>query len=283
MTINKLTITIIVDNRSVNPALLPEHGFALWIEADGMNLLFDTAQTEILFSNALALGIDLRRTDALVLSHGHFDHTGCVGQFAGLCPDAHLYCHPGVFIPRYSRHPDGPVRAIGIPETSLEAIRRWKGPVTWTLDTTTISDCIGVTGNIPRATSFEDTGGAFFLDPDCTMPDPIVDDMAMWCITGKGVTVITGCCHSGLVNTLAYIRPNTGQYPLETVIGGFHLVNAGIERITSTGDYLLSTDVRRVVPCHCTGDHAVACMKHQLGTLVEQGYAGMTIDSSMEA
>jgi len=112
--IGNLNITILVDNQSSKAELHSEHGLSLWIEADDKRILFDTGQSEMLIRNAKVLGIDLRTADTLVLSHGHYDHTGGVAAVLDLNPEISVYCHPGVFMPRYSRQPDGKMKPVGI-------------------------------------------------------------------------------------------------------------------------------------------------------------------------
>ena len=95
-----IAITILVDNQA-GPGLTTEHGFSLWIEADGRHILFDTGQGPALPMNARTIGVDLRKTDLLVLSHGHYDHTGGMPHFLHVATNPHGYFHPGVVLPRY--------------------------------------------------------------------------------------------------------------------------------------------------------------------------------------
>ena len=113
-------LTILVDNRA-GSGCVEEHGFALWVDTGDTRVLLDTGQGHALAANAHTLDIDLGWTDALVLSHGHYDHTGAVSQVLGAAPQAHVYCHPEVAELRYSIR-DGVVRDIGIPETSMRTL-----------------------------------------------------------------------------------------------------------------------------------------------------------------
>ncbi|MBN1574929.1 MAG: MBL fold metallo-hydrolase [Chitinispirillaceae bacterium] len=276
--IKNLAVTILVDNRSEDPRLIAEHGLSLRIEADDRRILFDAGQSDIFINNAETLGIDLRSAETLVLSHGHYDHTGGVARMLELNPSLQVYCHPGIFIPRYSRQADGGMRPIGLSKTTADALHRCVDTIHWVSRPVFLTEDIGVTGPIPRLTAFEDTGGAFYLDPEAKSPDPIDDDCAMWFITNQGVTVITGCCHSGLVNTLAHIRSITGSLPITIIIGGFHLLHASAERIEATCDYLQSAGVGKIVPCHCTGEGAVECMERRFGgEVVERGRVGAIV------
>ena len=110
-------LTIIVDNKAAE-GLLCEHGFAVWIEVAGRRLLFDTGQGAAIAGNADMLGIDLRTADALVLSHGHYDHTGGVPLLIARAPTAEIYAHPAATGPRYSLR-DGVAKQIAMPAAAL--------------------------------------------------------------------------------------------------------------------------------------------------------------------
>ncbi len=119
-------------------------------------------------------------------------------------------------------------------------------------------DGIFVTGEIPRHSTFEDTGGAFFTDPDGAHPDLLLDDQALYFDTKAGLVVLLGCAHSGVVNTLEYVRQLTGGRRIHTVMGGLHLLNASPARMDQTIAALRRLDIQRLAPAHCTGLPALA-------------------------
>ncbi|MBN2489804.1 MAG: MBL fold metallo-hydrolase, partial [Planctomycetes bacterium] len=130
------------------------------------------------------------------------------------------------------------------------------------------------TGPIDRRTDYEDTGGPFFLDAAGTRPDPIPDDLALWMRTDRGLVVVVGCSHAGLINTLDQARRVSGESRLHAVLGGFHLGGAAAERLERTAQALEALAVEQVVPCHCTGDVAVEFLRQALGARVVPGAAG---------
>lgn len=266
-------ITILVDNRT-EPGLVAEHGFSLWIEADDRRILFDTGQGPALGPNAEALGVDLARAEALVLSHGHYDHTGGLAQVAAAARDVAVYCHPAAVQPRYAIR-NGRAASIQMPRAAMAALDRIdSNRLHWIFQPLQLTDRIGLTGPVPRETDYEDVGGPFFLDPEGRRPDPIEDDLALWIRTGAGLVVCVGCCHAGLINTLRHVRRLAGETRIRTVIGGFHLHAAGPRRLTPTVDELRAMDIARIVPCHCTGDAAMVFLAEALGRRVETGAAG---------
>jgi 7,8-dihydropterin-6-yl-methyl-4-(beta-D-ribofuranosyl)aminobenzene 5'-phosphate synthase len=127
----------------------------------------------------------------------------------------------------------------------------------WTNTPARISDRIGVTGPIPRNTTYENAGGAFFLDPECSKPDQIPDDQALWIETPHGPVVVLGCAHAGVMNTLDYLAALLGTTHFRAVVGGMHLLHANEERLHKTVRALKRYGVEILAPCHCTGDAAM--------------------------
>ena len=277
MNINTLKITILVDNCAGN-GLLSEHGLSLWIETGDRCILLDTGQGGALSPNAEKLGIDLSRTGALVLSHGHYDHTGGVSRVLRAASEVEVCCHPSAVVPRYGSDAGQP-KPLGI---QCESMRLLDGlpsqRMHWIQNGWELSPGIGLTGYVPRNSEYEDTGGDFFLDPELSRPDPIDDDMALWIRTGEGVVVCVGCCHSGLINTLNQALFQSGAPRLRAVIGGFHLLNADDSRIENTVKALQALSPELIVPCHCTGSRAVEALKNAFGDGVITGASGRTFE-----
>jgi 7,8-dihydropterin-6-yl-methyl-4-(beta-D-ribofuranosyl)aminobenzene 5'-phosphate synthase len=269
-------ITILVDNRA-GDGLVPEHGLSLWIDAGDRKVLFDTGQGSALPLNAASLDVDLRKTDTLVLSHGHFDHTGGVAHVLKTAGPIDTYCHPGVVLPRYSIRDLAP-RQIQMPGASMVAIDALsERNLHWVQQPKRISGLIGVTGPIPRETGFEDTGGPFYLDPGGRRADAMDDDLALWIQTDPGLVVCVGCSHAGVVNTLNYIlRLNPGS-KIRAVVGGMHLLNASHDRIEQTIAALRALGPELLVPCHCTGERPIERMQAAFGDHVLLGHAGLML------
>lgn len=268
-------LTILVDDRAAE-GLASEHGLSVWIEIGDRRILFDTGQATALFHNAPQLGIDLSTVETLVLSHGHYDHTGGLAGVLEAAPDVQVVCHRAVEVDRYSIRGGRP-KPIHMPAAARAAMATVpRTNLRWATEATEIAAGIGVTGPIPRHTSYEDTGGPFFLDPAGTLPDPIDDDMALWIETSRGLVVVVGCSHAGVVNTLNHVRDLTGGSRIHTVLGGFHLLNASRDRVDQTIRALASLGLERLVPCHCTGHGPIEEIKRALGELVCEGRAGST-------
>ncbi len=253
-------IAVLLENTAQGPDILAEHGLAYWIECDGHNVLFDTGQGHVLANNAYRLHIPLHEADAIVLSHGHYDHTGGLAEALSTNRLATVYAHPAAFAPKYARRSDGSAREIGIPHDAERAAERLRNRLVYTDRPTPITDRLTLTGPVPRRTDFEDTGGPFFLDRACTRPDPLDDDQSVFLDMVEGTVVLLGCAHAGVINTLQYIRQLTGDRPIRAVIGGMHLGEASPERIRRTIAELRRLGVKQLAPGHCTGMPAAAML-----------------------
>ncbi len=250
-------ITVLLENTVNRPGLLAEHGLSFWIELGSRRVLFDTGQSDILLRNAEILGVDLREVDAIVLSHGHYDHVGGLKEILQMAPAAPVYFHPKALEPKFARNKES-ARQIGIEPEVTEMLRERvaNGPGFHTNGPMAVLPGVTVTGEIPRNCPFEDTGGPFYLDHDCTRPDELLDDQALVLETGAGLVVVLGCAHAGVVNTLDYIA---GLFPgrsIRMVLGGMHLVRASRSRITHTIEAIGRHNVEQIGPAHCTGSEA---------------------------
>lgn len=277
MTCNNVRIRILVDNKGC-AGLAAEHGFAAWIEMSGHKILFDTGQGKALLANAALLGCDLSLVDTLVLSHGHYDHSGAVAELMQIAPAARVVCHAGAFAPRFSVRPGEAPRIISMAQSAKDAILSLPpNQIHWVSGPHQIIPDVGISGSIPREHPLEDTGGPFFFDPEGQRSDPLEDDMALWITTDRGLIILTGCCHAGLINTVDHIRAVTGVERLFGVIGGLHLVNAANDRLKATSTALRIWQPEFIIPCHCTGEGATAFLCGELGGTVVPGSAGFEL------
>jgi len=251
-----ITITTLVNNTAADN-LQCEHGLSFWIEYNGKYILFDTGQTNIIQNNAKQIGVNLSETDAVILSHGHHDHTGGIPIVFIEAAKSTLYLHPRAIDLKYSKKADT-VQMIGMSDATKDTVHaiRNLGEVIWTDLPTEVFPGLFVTGTITRKTNFEDTGGNFYLDENCTRPDELIDDQAVFFKMAEGLAVLLGCAHAGVVNTLEYILHLTGEKNIYAVIGGMHLLNASLERIEHTIDALKFYGVQELGLAHCTGNKA---------------------------
>jgi 7,8-dihydropterin-6-yl-methyl-4-(beta-D-ribofuranosyl)aminobenzene 5'-phosphate synthase len=247
-----IRVTVLVDNIAERRGVLAEHGLALWIEGPSRRVLFDTGQsTAALAHNADALGIDLGSVDVVALSHGHYDHTGGLPAVLAAAPVVGVVLHPQARSTRYSKHSDGRVVSVGMPDDTQDALDAHAGIVRYERDAFELGGGLWLTGEVPRSDSSEHGTDSFYIDGDCTQPDTIEDDQSLFFDTPDGVVALLGCTHSGLMNTLAHIRSLTDR-PLAAVIGGTHLRDGAADTVGPVVDELRRLAPQMVAPLHCT-------------------------------
>jgi len=165
------------------------------------------------------------------------------------------------------------VREIGMPAEVAQAVRNSRR-VTYTTGPTAIADGVFTSGRIPRANNFEDNGGGFFMDPDCTLVDPLEDDQAMYFRCSRGLVILLGCAHAGVINTVDHIRAIAGGWSVHAVVGGMHLRSASNERIHTTIEALRERNVELLAPAHCTGSDVVERFRQDLPGRVTDYHVG---------
>jgi 7,8-dihydropterin-6-yl-methyl-4-(beta-D-ribofuranosyl)aminobenzene 5'-phosphate synthase len=254
----EIRITLLIENSVHARGLKAEHGLAWHIQSGRQQVLFDTGQTDLLLENAGKLGLPLEQLDAIVLSHGHDDHTGGLAAVCNHSPRARIFFHPAATEAKFSVQPDGKPRYIGLSEASQAALARNSSRLVETRAVTEVVEGLFATGEIPRRTAYEDVGGRFFLDETCAHADPLRDDQALFFDTAKGLVVLLGCAHAGVVNTLEHIHNVKPDRPFRAVLGGMHLLHASPERLAATVTALRRWNIPLLAPAHCTGAAAVA-------------------------
>ncbi|MFO7576624.1 MAG: MBL fold metallo-hydrolase [Pelovirga sp.] len=256
-------LTILCENCVEKPSpsgLLGEYGFSCLVEAAGGSYLFDTGGGLTIINNAERLGIDLTRLDGIILSHGHLDHTGGLKQVLEKTGPIAVYAHPDLFNERFSSHGGSP-RAIGIPwaRQELEAL----GAV-FHLSTQPVSPAPHMTlsGCVPRTSPYEtgDPNLVVRVDQTHHAGDPLEDDLSLFMQTPKGLVLLLGCAHAGLINIIDHAQHVTGESRIYAIVGGTHLMFSGAAQLTATMDRLDAENVVRIGASHCTGRNGAAAL-----------------------
>ena len=261
-----IQITVLMDNNAGEPSLRTEHGLSMWIEIGDKRILWDTGQSDNVFENARKLGIDVTTADTIALSHGHFDHTGGLAKALVLTPHATLYLHPKAVQAKYSLK-KGQSRPVGMSRQSQLAVleKDISGNVVFNEQKKDLADGLILTGPVLRLTPYEDTGGHFYKDPYGSVADDLLDDQSLFLECSKGIVLVLGCAHSGVVNILHAVADWTHAINIYAIIGGMHLLNADAHRMDQTIAAFKQYDIQKIAPLHCTGSTAVQRLKETFG------------------
>jgi len=274
-----IRLTVLCENSVGRPnGTIGEHGFACFIETPAGNLLFDTGNGTGILRNSQALGRNLATVGTVVLSHGHYDHCGGLVGVLGQTGPVDVVAHPGLFAERYwvGEHEQ---RAIGIPFTR-QRLESLGARFQLRQDFCPVAPHIRFSGEIPRVTPFE-TG-----DPHLMVagregglePDPFPDDAALIIETRRGLVLLLGCAHAGLVNTLQHVRAQTDGAPIYAVLGGTHLAPASDEQFAGTLRALRACGAERIGVSHCTGLPRAAQLAAEFGGRCFFATVGSTLE-----
>ena len=261
-----LRITTLSENTAGTRDLLGEWGLSFLIETGAETILFDTGKTISAAHNIDSLGINPGNIDKIVLSHGHFDHTGGLSQvLRRIDKEIEIIAHPDAWAAKYRRRKGQKDRYIGIPFQrqeleSLGAIFKLAP------ESLAVADNCITTGEVPMVTDYETIDSGLFARADSGwQPDELLDDLSLIISTDLGLVVVLGCAHRGAINILYHAINLTGVKKIFAVLGGSHLISASGERVQKTIADLKKLDVQKMGLCHCTGMPAMATLAHEFG------------------
>jgi 7,8-dihydropterin-6-yl-methyl-4-(beta-D-ribofuranosyl)aminobenzene 5'-phosphate synthase len=257
--------------------LIGEHGLSFYIEADDRRILFDTGQNLGLANNAEVLGIDLSRIDTVVLSHGHYDHSSGLKSLLDCTTHFTLCAHPDVFSPKVRGTGDGH-KYIGIP-VDRNVLEQKGVKIQLDQDPVSLAPGITTTGTIPLSNEFEAVGSEFYLkNGDDFTADTLADDRALILDTKKGLVVVLGCSHRGVVNTLNHVIQVAGRNTIHAILGGLHLGKASDEKLANIIDHLHTFGLKKIGIGHCTGPRAFVALANAFGDRVFLNTVGSVME-----
>ena len=273
-----MKLTSLVDNAVLqHTPFWGEHGLSILVDTPEGRVLFDTgASGTVLLHNLEAAEVDPESIRALALSHGHRDHTGGLAAFLERRPGLPIYAHPDVLRERFSRR-EGEMRAIGM-TIPPEDLRR-RADLRLSPEPQEILPGVWTTGEVTHRTEPEGRSPHHFVrGEDGWEPDPYRDDMSLVLETRWGLALLCGCCHAGLLNTLAHVERVFGQ-PVVAIFGGTHLISADADHLERVRQRLQGLSPRRVSPSHCTGETAFHFLLQALGPEIVRPFpAGAQVD-----
>ncbi|SET30826.1 MBL fold metallo-hydrolase [[Clostridium] polysaccharolyticum] len=261
-----ITITTLIENTpsTTIPLLNYEHGLSLYIQTAHATILFDTGQSGDFIQNADKLNKDLKAVDYLILSHGHYDHGGGVCKLLEqkvLNPKCKLLTGAEFFTPKYKITEDGECKFIGNAFDEEEIQAAGIHLVKITQDTVALTPNVLIFHHFRQFNHFEELNPKFILKKAANhVIDSFQDEMAIGIKTAKGLVLIVGCSHIGIVNILEDVSKRVDM-PIYMVIGGTHLVAADEERVQKTIEAFRQFGVEKIAVSHCTGEYAAGKLK----------------------
>ncbi|MCI6639447.1 MAG: MBL fold metallo-hydrolase [Pygmaiobacter massiliensis] len=268
-----MKVTTLIENENADhPQLFCEHGLSMLVETGGFSILFDTGATGHFMDNAKKLGIDLSHLNAVVVSHGHFDHAGgLVRLLQELDDSVPVYVGDGFLEEKYKKTPQG-YRYLGVPPLKnpqrLHQLEK----------TTKLKDGIWIVKNFTKTNEFEKPNPLFVKkQKDGWQLDLFSDEIALAVRCRQGLVVIAGCSHIGIVNLLRSVQAQLAM-PIFGVIGGSHLVEADTARLSATLDAFKQMGIQRCWLSHCTGLPAMEFLEQQFAGSFFKNHTGNQIE-----
>ncbi|WP_301281848.1 MBL fold metallo-hydrolase [Thermococcus aggregans] len=289
-TADKLRIYVLAeDYAGYNSPFLAQHGISFLIEVkfngNTRRILFDVGSyAEPVLFNMELLSIDPKTVDMIILSHSHFDHTGgLLGIMKKINKEVPIFAHPEIFKVSFATEPEftyagipplrggskGEIEKLGgIWVLSRDPIRLMPG--VFTLGEVSKEEKVGFEKNV--------TISLYKLEKGRLVPDEVEDEIGLAINTKKGLVVIGGCSHPGIVSMTRKAIKISGIDQVYAVVGGFHLISADEERIQKTVEAFKELGVKKIYTGHCTGLRAEATFAREFGKNFEKLHSGKVIE-----
>jgi 7,8-dihydropterin-6-yl-methyl-4-(beta-D-ribofuranosyl)aminobenzene 5'-phosphate synthase len=277
----KTRVTILCENTVGVPfGVIGEHGFACFVETENGNFLFDTGQGLGIIRNSIALDKDLKSIRAVMISHGHYDHTGGLPAVLQARGPVDVYGHPDMFAERIWSA-DGKQRFIGVPYRR-EFLESLGANFRLGTELTEVSPGVCLTGEISRMSTFEkgDANMTVILpDGKSIHPDPLKDDLSLIIDSDKGLIIVLGCAHAGTINIIEYALKQMNRDRIYAIMGGTHLGFSSDEQFEETLRVIDQYKIERIGVSHCTGLEKASLLHNRLKERFFFGMVGSVLEA----
>lgn len=265
-----MKIITLIENLVYKQGLVAEHGLALYIETENKKILFDTGQSGLFLQNASKLSINIEDIDTLVLSHGHYDHTGGLYPFLEKNSKAKVYAKPEIFIPKYH----GQNRFIGIEKNDILLKDRFI-PID---SITEIAENIFIMPDIPIHNPIDTHfKGLTIKREDELITDEFTDELFLVLKQNYQINIITACSHRGVTN-ICKTATDYFKLPVNLILGGFHMKESTSTQYVEITNFFRHLKPQRMGVCHCTGIDKYAELRNDCNTIVFYNFTGTQIE-----
>ena len=266
-----MKIKIIIENTVFQAEAKAELGFSAYIKTDDNHkILFDTGQTGLFAENAKLFDIDIAQIDSLVISHGHYDHSGGLQKFLSLNNHANIYVKEGYDSNKFNRYNKyiGFPKEICIPKDRLIIVK----------ESTEIAKGVYISPDV-RIYDAEETHFTHLTiqNGEDVMVDTFEEEQYLTLINNNKMSIISGCAHRGIVNTIMSAI-NTYKLPIDLILGGFHTLHESDTTIEKLAEKLNALKIERIVACHCTGIEQYALLKNKYHGEISYGHVGLNLE-----
>ncbi|HOE11789.1 MAG TPA: MBL fold metallo-hydrolase [bacterium] len=274
-----LRITCLVDDCAHQMGLLAEHGLSFLVEMGGSRFLLDTGSTDVLLRNTETMSVNLAGLNGVILSHGHYDHTGGLPGLLRKIGPTRVYCHPDACKEKLVVREGSKKEIYAGPNWKKDEMISLGAEFECSCEPRAIAPGMRISGQIPRVHPEEPVPGVFQRRTKVGLEqDDLPDDQCLVLHTDKGLVVVLGCTHAGIINTLDYIDKLSGGQPIRAMVGGLHLVDAKPERIRRTIEHLKKRNMEMIGLCHCSGLDAFCAMRQAFPEQVQYVPTGTVLN-----
>ena len=279
----KIRLTTLCENTSGKFGFTGEWGLSILAQTEGDTVLLDSGLSNSVLDNALEAGIDLSKIDKIIISHGHMDHTGGLRTLLKkIKKEVEIIAHPDIWDRKFAMIQEKGAETrylyVGIPfcRDELESLgatfRLSRDPV-W------LNGYMVTTGEVPMATAFEKIDSHALIKTEAGYKeDPLLDDLALIIKTEKGLVVLLGCAHRGIINTLLRAREVAESEKIYAVVGGTHLYRHDKEQLKQTVASLNEFGIEKLGVSHCTGLPAAVYLEQQFNDIFFFNNAGTIVE-----
>jgi 7,8-dihydropterin-6-yl-methyl-4-(beta-D-ribofuranosyl)aminobenzene 5'-phosphate synthase len=266
----RMKIITLIENVVYGQDLVAEHGLSVYIETSNCKVLFDTGQSGMFLQNAKTLGVTIEEIDSVVLSHGHFDHTGGLYPFLEANQKARVYAKQTLFDPKYRSNKT----FIGTPKNE----ELLNGRLVYVDDVTELGEGVFIMPHIPIKHPIDKHfDGLLKLKNNEIMPDEFDDELYLSLVENNNVNIISACSHRGITNiceaATAHFKLGIGL-----ILGGFHLKNCTNEQYAHLTQYIRMLQPKQLGVCHCTGIEKYADLRCECEVPLFYNHTGHKIE-----